>query len=78
MGFKTVKVLINDDGTMEFDQIGYDFRFVFFENPLVGTDFGHGEKIHSGKHTFGLVLFQCLGNELAEPYQWKQSGDHQG
>jgi hypothetical protein len=22
-GFKTVKVLINDDGTVEFDQIGY-------------------------------------------------------
>jgi hypothetical protein len=22
-GFKTVKVLINDDGTIEFDQIGY-------------------------------------------------------
>lgn len=22
-GFKTIKVLINDDGTVEFDQIGY-------------------------------------------------------
>ena len=22
-GFKTIKVLINDDGTIEFDQIGY-------------------------------------------------------
>ena len=23
VGFKTIKVLINDDGTIEFDQIGY-------------------------------------------------------